>query len=31
MGSDQPYRLDFFDDEIDSLRLFDVDSPRDRR
>ncbi|HBR9679715.1 TPA: transcription-repair coupling factor, partial [Klebsiella pneumoniae] len=28
MGSDQPYRLDFFDDEIDSLRLFDVDSQR---
>ena len=22
------YRLDFFDDEIDSLRLFDVDSQR---
>jgi len=28
MGSDQPYRIDFFDDEIDSLRLFDVDSQR---
>ncbi|MDP0964957.1 hypothetical protein Q6264_29165, partial [Klebsiella pneumoniae] len=28
MGSEQPYRLDFFDDEIDSLRLFDVDSQR---
>ncbi len=24
MGSDQPYRLDFFDDEIDSLRVFDA-------
>ncbi|MGQ7112159.1 hypothetical protein ACUOFC_30730, partial [Escherichia sp. TWPC-MK] len=23
-----PYRLDFFDDEIDSLRVFDVDSQR---
>ncbi|MGV3345869.1 transcription-repair coupling factor [Enterobacteriaceae bacterium LUAb1] len=28
MGSIQPYRLDFFDDEIDSLRLFDIDSQR---
>ncbi len=28
MGSEHPYRLDFFDDEIDSLRLFDVDSQR---
>lgn len=28
MGSDQPYRIDFFDDEIDSLRTFDVDSQR---
>lgn len=28
MGSDLPYRLDFFDDEIDSLRLFDPDSQR---
>ncbi len=26
MGSEQPYRIDFFDDEIDSLWLFDVDS-----
>ncbi|WP_032116456.1 transcription-repair coupling factor [Candidatus Arsenophonus nilaparvatae] len=26
MGSDNPYRIDFFDDEIDSLRTFDVDS-----
>lgn len=28
MGSEQPYRLDFFDDEIDSLRLFDADTQR---
>ncbi|MCG8154736.1 transcription-repair coupling factor [Brenneria goodwinii] len=28
MGSDEPYRIDFFDDEIDSLRLFDVDTQR---
>ncbi|EOW6515862.1 transcription-repair coupling factor [Cronobacter dublinensis] len=28
MGSEQPYRIDFFDDEIDSLRLFDVDTQR---
>ncbi|NIG74108.1 transcription-repair coupling factor [Klebsiella sp. Ap-873] len=28
MGSAQPYRIDFFDDEIDSLRVFDVDSQR---
>ncbi|GKX54472.1 transcription-repair-coupling factor [Leminorella grimontii] len=28
MGSDVPYRLDFFDDEIDSIRLFDVDTQR---
>ena len=28
MGSAQPYRIDFFDDEIDSLRLFDVDTQR---
>ncbi|KQN56985.1 transcription-repair coupling factor [Erwinia sp. Leaf53] len=28
MGSDRPYRIDFFDDEIDSLRLFDTDSQR---
>lgn len=26
MGSDYPYRIDFFDDEIDSLRTFDVDN-----
>ncbi|CAI6162792.1 Transcription-repair coupling factor [Escherichia coli] len=28
MGSELPYRLDFFDDELDSLRVFDVDSQR---
>lgn len=28
MGSDEPFRLDFFDDEIDSIRTFDVDNQR---
>lgn len=28
MGSHHPYRLDFFDDEIDSIRIFDVDTQR---
>jgi len=28
MGSKTPFRLDFFDDEIDEIRLFDVDSQR---
>lgn len=28
MGSKTPYRIDFFDDEVDSLRIFDVDSQR---
>ncbi|MDC9592247.1 transcription-repair coupling factor [Xenorhabdus sp. IM139775] len=28
MGSESPYRIDFFDDEIDSLRTFDVDTQR---
>lgn len=28
MGSDEPFRIDFFDNEIDSLRTFDVDSQR---
>ena len=28
MGSTTPYRLDFFDDEIDSIRTFDVDTQR---
>ncbi|QLD33629.1 transcription-repair coupling factor [Mannheimia varigena] len=28
MGADEPFRLDFFDDEIDSIRTFDVDTQR---
>ncbi|MGL9723353.1 transcription-repair coupling factor [Sodalis sp. (in: enterobacteria)] len=28
MGSEEPYRIDFFDDDIDSLRIFDVDTQR---
>ncbi|MDN4501208.1 transcription-repair coupling factor [Alteromonadaceae bacterium BrNp21-10] len=28
MGSKQPFRIDLFDDEIDSIRLFDTDSQR---
>ncbi|MDH0494348.1 transcription-repair coupling factor [Comamonas aquatica] len=28
MGSDVPYRVDLFDDEIDSIRTFDPDSQR---
>ena len=28
MGSDKPFRLDFFDDEIDSIRPFDSESQR---
>ncbi|RRN05525.1 transcription-repair coupling factor [Bibersteinia trehalosi] len=28
MGAEAPFRLDFFDDEIDSIRTFDVDSQR---
>ncbi|MDF2178840.1 transcription-repair coupling factor [Aliiglaciecola sp. CAU 1673] len=28
MGSKQPYRIDLFDDEIDSIRLFDPDTQR---
>lgn len=28
MGSDAPYRIDFFDDEVDSIRHFDVESQR---
>ncbi len=28
MGSSQPYRIDLFDDEIDSMRLFDPDTQR---
>lgn len=30
MGSDHPWRIDFFADEIDSLRLFDVETQRTR-
>lgn len=28
MGSQHPYRIDFFDDEVDSIRLFDPESQR---
>ncbi|OZI14752.1 transcription-repair coupling factor [Sodalis-like symbiont of Philaenus spumarius] len=28
MGSEEAYRIDFFDDEIDSLSIFDVDTQR---
>lgn len=28
MGSDQPYRIDLFDDEIDSIRSFDPETQR---
>ncbi|RAK01544.1 transcription-repair coupling factor [Aliidiomarina maris] len=28
MGSDQPFRIDYFDDEIDSIRPFDVETQR---
>ncbi|OYD25138.1 transcription-repair coupling factor [Oceanimonas baumannii] len=30
MGADEPVRIDFFDDEIDTLRPFDPDSQRSR-
>ena len=30
MGSVAPYRLDFFDDEIDTIRLFDPETQRSR-
>ncbi|CAG9296619.1 transcription-repair coupling factor [Celerinatantimonas diazotrophica] len=30
MGSDDPYRIDFFDDEIDTIRSFDPDDQRSR-
>lgn len=30
MGNNTPYRLDFFDDEIDSIRTFDVDDQRSK-
>lgn len=28
MGAEEPFRLDFFDDEIDSIRTFDADNQR---
>ncbi|WP_276895828.1 transcription-repair coupling factor [Frischella perrara] len=28
MGSDVPYRIDFFDNEVDSIRIFDVETQR---
>ena len=28
MGSDQPFRIDLFDDEIDSIRFFDTETQR---
>lgn len=28
MGSDEPFRIDFFDDEVDSIRTFDVENQR---
>ncbi len=28
MGSEKPYRIDFFDDEVDSIRLFNVETQR---
>ncbi len=30
MGSNAPYRLDFFDDEIDEIRLFDTENQRSK-
>lgn len=30
MGSDEPYRIDLFDDEVDSIRTFDPESQRGR-
>jgi len=30
MGSNKPFRLDFFDDEIDEIRLFDTESQRSK-
>src|SRR5690606_9162739 len=26
MGASEPYRIDFFDDEVDSIRVFDADT-----
>mgnify|MGYP001817034662 CR=1 FL=1 len=28
MGSDMPYRIDLFDDEIDSIRIFEIETQR---
>ncbi len=28
MGDNKPYRIDFFDDEVDSISIFDVDNQR---
>ena len=28
MGSNEPYRIDFFDEEVDSIRTFDVENQR---
>lgn len=28
MGSNEPYRIDFFDDEVDTIRLFDPENQR---
>ena len=28
MGAAKPYRLDFFDDELDEIRVFDPDNQR---
>ncbi|MGD8430297.1 MAG: transcription-repair coupling factor, partial [Ectothiorhodospiraceae bacterium] len=30
MGSEQPFRIDLFDDEVDSIRVFDPDNQRSR-
>ncbi|MDN5849723.1 MAG: transcription-repair coupling factor, partial [Nitrococcus sp.] len=30
MGSNEPYRIDLFDDEVDSIRIFDAESQRSR-
>lgn len=31
MGSDDPYRIDFIDDEVDSIQIFDVENQRSIR
>ena len=30
MGSREPYRIDLFDDEVESIRTFDPDNQRSR-